>query len=65
MLLIERVTNRWNVEDGRHWKAGVLMVAPAVEGGIEVTDADLVVGTSAGAIVGVQITSGLSLEGLY
>ena len=47
----------------RGWEIGIILGLH--DGGIEVTDADLVVGTSAGAIVGAQITSGLSLEGLY
>jgi NTE family protein len=35
------------------------------EAGIDVADTDLIVGTSAGAVVGAQITSGLSPEDLY
>ena len=35
------------------------------DGGIDVIDAGLVVGTSAGSVVGAQITSGLNLEDLY
>src|SRR5258708_26038121 len=35
------------------------------EVGIGVTDADLIIGTSAGSVVGAQITSGLNLEDLY
>lgn len=48
---------------GRGWEIGLLLGLH--DGGIELTNADLVVGTSAGAIVGAQITSGLSLEDLY
>ena len=35
------------------------------DGGCELLDAALVVGTSAGAVVGAQITSGVPLEDLY
>jgi NTE family protein len=48
---------------GIAWELGVLMGLK--DGGADVTDAELVVGTSAGSIVGAQITSRLSLEELY
>jgi NTE family protein len=48
---------------GIAWEMGVLL--GLYEGGIDVTNAGLVVGTSAGATVGAQITSGLTLEELY
>jgi NTE family protein len=48
---------------GIAWEMGILLGLQ--DGGIEVTDAGLVVGTSAGSVVGAQITSGFSLEDLY
>lgn len=48
---------------GIAWEIGLLFGLS--EGGADVTDADLIVGTSAGANVGAQITSGLSLAALY
>jgi len=48
---------------GTAWELGVLFGLE--ESGIDVTHADLIVGTSAGSSVGAQITSGLSLEELY
>jgi len=48
---------------GTAWELGVLFGLE--ESGVDVTDAELIVGTSAGSIVGAQITSGLSLEELY
>ncbi|GAB3142085.1 patatin-like phospholipase family protein [Microbispora hainanensis] len=47
---------------GIAWEAGVL--AGLAEQGIDVRDADLVVGTSAGAVVGAQIAAGLHPEQL-
>ena len=41
------------------------MLAGLAEAGIELTSADLVVGTSAGSVVGAQILSGASLADLY
>jgi hypothetical protein len=41
------------------------MLAGLADEGIGLAGADLVVGTSAGAIVGAQVTSGASLAGLY
>jgi NTE family protein len=48
---------------GIAWTTGLLL--GLAEGGIDVTDAELVVGTSAGAAVGAQVTSGRSLQELY
>lgn len=48
---------------GIAWEMGILLGFH--DGGIDVTDAGLVVGTSAGSVVGAQITSGFALESLY
>jgi NTE family protein len=48
---------------GIAWETG--MLAGLAEAGIELTSADLVVGTSAGSVVGAQILSGASLADLY
>jgi NTE family protein len=48
---------------GVAWEIGLL--AGLAESGLELTDPDLVVGTSAGAVVGAQVTSGLPLPELY
>ncbi len=48
---------------GIAWETGLLL--GLAEGGVDLTVADRVVGTSAGSIVGAQITSGTSLEELY
>ena len=48
---------------GVAWELGI--IAGLREGGVDVTDADLVEGTSAGSIVGAQIASGQDLEALY
>jgi len=48
---------------GIAWETGVL--AGLADGGVDVTGADLVVGTSAGSTVAAQITSGVSLENLF
>ena len=48
---------------GIAWEMGILLGLHA--GGIDVSGADLVVGTSAGSVVGAQITSGHPLEDLY
>ena len=48
---------------GIAWETGVL--AGLAEAGIDLTLADVVVGTSAGSVVGAQILSGLALEDLY
>jgi NTE family protein len=45
------------------WEIGVL--AGMAEAGVDVRDADVIVGTSAGSLVGVQITSDLTLEELF
>jgi NTE family protein len=48
---------------GIAWEMGLILGLH--DGGVDVTDADLIIGTSAGATVGVQISSGLNLEDLY
>jgi NTE family protein len=48
---------------GVAWEMGVLLGLH--DGGVDVRDAELIVGTSAGSVVGAQITSGLNLEDLY
>ncbi|MGI5520853.1 patatin-like phospholipase family protein [Micromonospora sp. CA-259024] len=48
---------------GVAWELGLL--AGLVERGVPVTEADLVVGTSAGSVVGAQVCSGLPLEQFY
>jgi NTE family protein len=48
---------------GIAWESGVL--AGLAESGVDLTRADLVVGTSAGSVVGAQITCGAELETLY
>lgn len=48
---------------GIAWEMGILLGLH--DGGIDVSGADLVVGTSAGSVVGAQITSGHALEDLY
>ncbi|MGY2004289.1 patatin-like phospholipase family protein [Blastococcus sp. SYSU DS1024] len=48
---------------GIAWEIGVL--AGLAEAGIDLTGADLVVGTSAGSVVGAQLTSGAPLEEMY
>jgi NTE family protein len=48
---------------GVAWELGIL--AGLADAGLDFTDADLVVGTSAGSVVAVQITSGQSLTQLY
>ena len=48
---------------GIAWELGVLRGLK--DGGVDVTNAELVVGTSASSSVGAQITSSLSLEELY
>lgn len=48
---------------GIAWELG--MLAGLHEAGIDLTDADRVIGTSAGSVVGAQLTSGLTLEALY
>ena len=48
---------------GIAWETGLL--AGLAEAGIDLTAADLVVGTSAGSVVGAQILSGPTIEDLY
>ncbi|GGO28975.1 patatin-like phospholipase family protein [Micromonospora parathelypteridis] len=48
---------------GVAWELGLL--AGLVERGVPVTGADLVVGTSAGSVVGAQVCSGLPVEQFY
>ena len=48
---------------GIAWEIGVL--AGLAEHGVDLTGADLVVGTSAGSVVGAQITGGRPLEAMY
>jgi NTE family protein len=45
------------------WETGVL--AGLADAGVHVCDADVIVGTSAGSLVGAQITSDLTLEALF
>lgn len=48
---------------GIAWELGVL--AGLAEAGVDLTDADVVVGTSAGAVVGAQVANGVPLADLY
>jgi NTE family protein len=48
---------------GIAWELGILH--GLAEAGIDLTDADTVVGTSAGSVVGAQVTNGLPLADLY
>ncbi|HZH22455.1 MAG TPA: patatin-like phospholipase family protein [Geodermatophilus sp.] len=48
---------------GIAWEIGVL--TGLAEAGVDLTGADLVVGTSAGSVVGAQLTSGADLEALF
>lgn len=48
---------------GIAWELGIL--AGLAQAGIDLTDADRVIGTSAGSVVGVQITSGATITELY
>ncbi|WP_017556571.1 patatin-like phospholipase family protein [Nocardiopsis baichengensis] len=48
---------------GIAWEIGILSWLQ--EAGLDLADADLVVGTSAGSVVGAQITSGMPLAKLY
>jgi NTE family protein len=48
---------------GIAWEIGV--VAGLAEAGIDLTSADLVVGTSAGSVVGAQLRSGVDVAALY
>jgi NTE family protein len=48
---------------GIAWEIGLL--AGLAETGTDLTGADLVIGTSAGSVVGAQVTSGAGLEAMY
>jgi NTE family protein len=48
---------------GVAWELGVL--AGLAEAGVDLTGADVVIGTSAGAVVAAQLTAGIELEKLY
>ncbi len=48
---------------GIAWEIGVL--SGLAEAGVDLSGADLVVGTSAGSVVGAQLTSGAELEAMY
>ena len=48
---------------GIAWMLGILKGLQ--DAGVDLTDADTVIGTSAGSVVGAQVTSGLTLEELY
>ncbi|MGZ4569220.1 MAG: patatin-like phospholipase family protein, partial [Blastococcus sp.] len=48
---------------GIAWEIGV--VAGLAEAGVDLSSADFVVGTSAGSVVGAQLTSGAELEAMY
>ena len=48
---------------GIAWTTGLLL--GLAEGGVDLTDAELLVGTSAGAAVGAQVATGRSLQELY
>ncbi len=48
---------------GIAWELGIL--AGLAEEGVDLTDADIVVGTSAGSVVGAQVTNGVPLKDLY
>ncbi|WP_163506221.1 patatin-like phospholipase family protein [Fodinicola acaciae] len=48
---------------GIAWELGIL--SGLAEAGVDLTQADLVVGTSAGSVVGAQVTSGLDVQELY
>ena len=48
---------------GIAWELGLL--AGLAESGVDLSSADFVVGTSAGSVVGAQVTSGADLEALY
>jgi NTE family protein len=49
---------------GIAWEIGML-AGLAAEHGLDLTDADLVVGTSAGSVVGADVRSGISLDHFY
>lgn len=48
---------------GVAWELGIL--AGLHDAGVDISDADIVIGTSAGSVVGAQITSGTNIESLF
>src|SRR4029077_6945233 len=48
---------------GAAWEIG--MLAGLVDAGVDLRSADVVIGTSAGAVVGAQILSGLPIDELF
>lgn len=48
---------------GVAWELGI--ITGLYENGVDVRNADIIIGTSAGALVGAQITSGTDLESLF
>src|SRR5690348_7980729 len=48
---------------GVAWEIG--MLAGLAEAGVDVTDADVVIGTSAGSVVGALVATGLDLPAMY
>lgn len=51
---------------GIAWEIGLLAgLAGLAADGVDLTAADLVIGTSAGSVVGAQVTSGTAIEDLY
>jgi NTE family protein len=48
---------------GVAWETGVLKGLR--DAGVDLTDADLIVGTSAGSIVGAQVATGVALDGMF
>ncbi len=48
---------------GVAWELGIL--AGLHDTGVDVQDADVIIGTSAGSVVGAQITSGADIESLF
>ena len=48
---------------GIAWELGILK--GLADAGVDLTSADLVVGTSAGSVVGAQITTGRTIDDLY
>src|SRR3954470_5402611 len=48
---------------GIAWEVGILK--GLADAGVDLASADLVVGTSAGSVVGAQLTSGQSVQSLY
>src|SRR3954451_9468175 len=48
---------------GIAWELGILK--GLADAGVDLTDADLVVGTSAGSVVGAQVTTGRTVDDLY